>query len=81
LIICAAPQTIYGKLDPFVYSAGRELEETGIIYLQDMLPETAFVKLSWVLGDTKMSKNVKASMLNNFAGEFNDNISQDEFLN
>jgi len=81
LIVCAAPQTLYGRLDPFVYSAGRELEKTGIVYLKDMLPETAFVKLSWVLGDVKMSKDVKSAMLKNFAGEFNPKIEQDEFLN
>lgn len=84
LIVCAVPQTFYGKLHPFVYSAGRELEKTGIIYLKDMLPETAFVKLSWVLGDKKKSASldlVKEYMLKNFAGEINDKISFDNFLN
>ena len=32
LIICGAAQTIYGRLDPLVYSNGRELLKTGIIY-------------------------------------------------
>ncbi len=69
LVICAVPQTIYGRLDPLVYSTGRELLETGIIYLGDMLAETAFVKLGWVLGHKNW--NVKEKMLENFAGEFN----------
>jgi glutamyl-tRNA(Gln) amidotransferase subunit D len=81
MVVCFAPQTIYGKLDPLVYSAGRELEKTGIIYLKDILPETALVKLSWVLGNSKMKKNVKTNMLKNFAGEFNSNLGQGEFLN
>jgi len=72
LIVCAVAQTINGRLDPLVYSNGRELMETGVIYLEDMLSETALVKLGWVLGHAEWSKNresVKEKMLENFAGE------------
>lgn len=75
MIICAAAQTIYGRLDPLVYSNGRELLGTGIIYLEDMLAETALVKLGWVLGHKEWSKSkdkVKEKMLENISGEFND---------
>jgi len=74
LVICAVPQTIYGRLDPLVYSGGRELLDTGIIYLEDMLSETAFVKLGWVLGHKDWVKNkekIREKMLENFAGEIN----------
>jgi glutamyl-tRNA(Gln) amidotransferase subunit D len=74
LIVCAAPQTIYGRLDPFVYTNGRELLETGMIYLEDMLPETAYVKLGWVLGHKEWASSkdkIKEKMLENFAGEIN----------
>ncbi len=81
IFVCAVPQTLYGRLHPWTYSAGRELEKTGIVYLRDMLAETAFVKLSWVLGDTKMRKDVKGNMLNNFAREFSEYLAEDEFLN
>src|SRR3989338_5472602 len=54
VLVCAAAQTIYGRLDPYVYSNGRELEKTGVIFLEDMLSETALVKLGWVLGKTKI---------------------------
>src|SRR3989338_4172090 len=50
MIICGAPQTIFGRLNGNVYSAGRDLQKTGLIYLDDMLSETAFIKLGWVLG-------------------------------
>ena len=82
-IVCAAPQTIYGALDPMVYSVGRGLEKTGIIYLKDMLPETAFVKLGWVLGQTgsKDMGKVKEMMLTNYAKEFNERLTGEEFLN
>ena len=74
IIICAAAQTIYGRLDPLVYSTGRELLNSGVIYLEDMLAETALVKLGWVLGHkelTKDKKKVEELMLRNIAGEFN----------
>jgi glutamyl-tRNA(Gln) amidotransferase subunit D len=77
LIVCAASQTIYGRLDPLVYSNGRELLETGVIYLEDMLAETALVKLGWVLGHSDWVKNkdiIKEKMLENIAGELSDRL-------
>lgn len=77
LIICAASQTIYGRLDPLVYSNGRELLKTGIIYLEDMLSETALIKLSWVLGHKEWAKDkkiIQEKMLENFAGELNNKL-------
>ncbi len=71
MVICAASQTIYGRLNPKVYSTGRELEELGIIYLEDMLAETAFVKLGFVLGHKNWKGLVREKMLENFVGEFN----------
>ena len=79
VIICAAGQTIFGALNPMVYSTGRELQDTGIIYLKDMLAETAFVKLGWVLGHKEWAKDkevVKEKMLTNFVGEFNDRLEE-----
>jgi glutamyl-tRNA(Gln) amidotransferase subunit D len=59
IIVCAVSQCIYGKVDPLVYSNGREILATGVIYLEDMLAETAFVKLGWVLGHDEWKKNKK----------------------
>ncbi len=76
IVVCAACQTIYGRLNPGVYSAGRDLEKTGVIFLEDMLSETAFVKLAWVLGHGKWVKEnkVREKMKENFVGEFNDKL-------
>jgi len=74
-IICAAAQTIYGRLDPLVYSNGRELLDAGVIFLEDMLPETALVKLGFVLGHFGWKKNIKEKMLENLAGELNPKLS------
>jgi glutamyl-tRNA(Gln) amidotransferase subunit D len=83
MVICAAPQTLYGRLDPKVYSPGRELEKAGVIYLKDILGETAFVKLGWVLGKlaNKEIKNedVEELLLKNISKEFNDRLN-DEFI-
>ncbi len=72
LVVCATAQTIYGRLDPLVYVTGREILETGVFYLGDMLSETAFVKLGWVLGHEKW--NVEEKMLENFSYEFNNRL-------
>jgi glutamyl-tRNA(Gln) amidotransferase subunit D len=76
LVICGAPQTIYGRLNPNVYSAGRDLQKTGLIFLEDMLSETAFVKLGWVLGHSSWVRDgkIRAKMLENFAHELNDKL-------
>lgn len=79
VVVCAAAQTLYGRLDPFVYSPGRELEKIGVIYLGDMLPETALVKLGWVLGKKLGKEKVRELMLQNIAGEYNKRLGE-EFL-
>jgi glutamyl-tRNA(Gln) amidotransferase subunit D len=76
VVVCAAAQTLYGRLDPFVYSPGRELEKIGVIYLKDMLPETALVKLGWVVAREKSREKVKERMLENVAGEFNNRLDE-----
>ena len=74
LIVCATSQCIYGRVDPLVYSNGRELMKTGVIYLEDMLSETALVKLGWVLGKTQKREEVKKLMLENVRGELNNRL-------
>jgi len=74
LVVCVTAQTIYGRLDLLVYSNGRELLDAGVIPLEDMLSETALVKLSWVLGHKDW--DVKEKMLENIAGEFSDRIER-----
>ncbi|HIG51956.1 TPA: Glu-tRNA(Gln) amidotransferase subunit GatD [Candidatus Pacearchaeota archaeon] len=76
VIICAVPQTLYGGLNPNVYSSGRELKECGIIFLKDMLPETAFIKLGWVLGHRNWKGKEKEKMLNNFSGELSELLTE-----
>lgn len=83
MYIYAVPQTLYGRLDPYVYESARRILETGVVYLEDMLPETAFVKLGWVLGHREWRGSVvtSAKMLENISHEFNFRIEKEEFLN
>jgi glutamyl-tRNA(Gln) amidotransferase subunit D len=45
-------QTLWGFAQMYVYDTGRDLLDLGVVPLDNMLPETALMKLSWVLGHT-----------------------------
>ena len=63
-------QTIYGRVHPSVYTNLRLLfHDAGAISGEDMLTETAFVKLGWVMGHTKDIDEIKSMMMTNIAGE------------
>ena len=70
LVIAMTTQCLEGNADPFVYATGRELQRAGVLYLGDILPETAYVKLLWALGHANDSKAVEALLLSDVAGEF-----------
>ncbi|MBI4170388.1 MAG: Glu-tRNA(Gln) amidotransferase subunit GatD [Candidatus Aenigmarchaeota archaeon] len=68
--VVVATQTIYGRVNTNVYTNLRILfSETNAIPAEDMHPETAFVKLGFVLGHTKKLEEVRKLMLTNLAGE------------
>jgi glutamyl-tRNA(Gln) amidotransferase subunit D len=56
-------QTLWGYVHMFVYDTGRDLMAKGIIPAENMIPETAFIKLSWALGQTNDLEKVKEIML------------------
>jgi glutamyl-tRNA(Gln) amidotransferase subunit D len=71
--VVVAPQTIFGRINMNIYTAGRLLDDSGVIgNYCDWTAETALVKLMWVLGHTKDMKKVKEMMLTNYAGEISD---------
>jgi len=53
-----------------VYDTGRDLLTLGVIPLEDMFPETALVKLMWVLGQTSDPEEAKKLLKTKIAGEF-----------
>ncbi|RLF23374.1 MAG: Glu-tRNA(Gln) amidotransferase GatDE subunit D [Thermoprotei archaeon] len=64
-------QCLWGRINMNVYRRGVELLKMGVIPGEDMLPETALVKLMWVLAHTRDLKEVRRLMLTNIAGEIN----------
>ena len=62
-------QTIWGRVDMNVYNDGRDLLNLGVTPLEDMIPETAIVKLMWVTAQTKSASKIREMMLEPVAGE------------
>jgi len=71
IFIGITSQCIWGRVNLNVYSHGRELVKRGVVPLEDMHGETAFVKLKWCLGQTEDMDEVKRLMLTNLVGELN----------
>jgi glutamyl-tRNA(Gln) amidotransferase subunit D len=79
--VVVATQTIYGRTNTNVYTNLRILfHEAGAIPAEDMLPETAYVKLGWVLGHTKKLDKVRELMLTNIAGEITKRTEIETFM-
>ncbi|MCL5011770.1 MAG: Glu-tRNA(Gln) amidotransferase subunit GatD [Candidatus Marsarchaeota archaeon] len=81
MIVGITSQCIYGRTNPNVYSNLRLLNKTGAIHCEDMLSETALIKLSFLLGHDYERKEIEKKMLENTAGEINKRITISEFLN
>lgn len=70
-------QTIWGYVHMFVYDTGRDMMAKGVIPAGNMLPEVAFIKLGWALGQTEDPVEVKRIMLS----PINDEITEREPYN
>jgi len=70
-------QTIWGYVHMFVYDTGRDMMAKGIIPAGNMLPEVAYIKLGWALGQTDDLAKVKELMLT----PINDEITEREPYN
>ena len=73
-------QTLWGYVHMFVYDTGRDLMAKGIIPSENMLPEVAYVKLGWVLGQTDDLDKVKEIMLTPICGEITEREPHDGYL-
>ena len=71
IFIGMTSQCLFGRVNMNVYTTGRLLQEAGVTPLEDMLPETALVKLMWVLAHETDLNKIRELMLTNFAGEIN----------
>ncbi len=73
-------QTLWGYVHMFVYDTGRDLMAAGIIPAENMLPEVAYIKLGWALGQTDDLKKVKELMLTPINGEITEREPHDGYL-
>jgi glutamyl-tRNA(Gln) amidotransferase subunit D len=73
--VVAASQTLFGRVNLNVYSTGRRMLRAGVIPAEDMVPEAAYVKLSWVLARTRDLGEVRRLMLTPLAGEISERHS------
>ena len=73
-------QTLWGFVHMFVYDTGRDLMAKGIIPAENMLPEVAYIKLAWALGQTDDLERVRDIMLTPVCGEITEREPYDGYL-
>jgi len=73
-------QTLWGYVQMYVYETGREIMELGVVPAANMLPETAYMKLCWTLGQTDDRDAVRDIMLNPVCGETTDREPYNGYL-
>jgi len=69
MVVAMTSQCIWGRINMNVYYRGRDLLEIGVIPLEDMLSETALVKLMWIFGQTKDAEEAKKLLVTNISYE------------
>jgi glutamyl-tRNA(Gln) amidotransferase subunit D len=62
-------QCLFGRVCDRVYDTGRDRLRAGVIEGEDMLPETALVKMMWVLGNEQDAEKAGAMMAQDLRGE------------
>ncbi len=72
VVLAMTTQCLGGRADPYVYATGRELLKAGVVYLDDLLPETAYAKLVWALGHAPTPDEVRTLLQTPRASEFLD---------
>jgi glutamyl-tRNA(Gln) amidotransferase subunit D len=73
-------QTLWGYVNMFVYDTGRDLMTMGIIPTENMLPEVAYIKLGWALGQTTDLSKVREIMLTPVSGEITEREPYNGYL-
>lgn len=67
-IVVLTSNCIFGEVHPYIYKNCRRLDEIGVVFGGDMLTETAFVKLAWLLGNYPR-KDIPRLLQENLRGE------------
>lgn len=81
VVVGVATQTLYGRTHPFVYTNLRKLSvQLNCAFGEDMLPEVAYMKLAWLLGNFDSSEVVIEKFSENLVGEVNPSLDPESFL-
>ena len=67
-MVVLTSQCIFGRVHGDIYANCRRLKEIGVIFGEDMLTETAYVKLAWLLGNYS-KKETEKLIAENLRGE------------
>lgn len=78
-IVGITTQCLYGRVHPDVYSNLRRLSDIGCVFCEDMLPETAYIKLSWLLANYPEDE-VKILLNSNIRGEITERTKKENFV-
>jgi glutamyl-tRNA(Gln) amidotransferase subunit D len=73
-------QTLWGYVQMYVYDTGRDMMELGVVPAANLLPEVAYMKLGWTLGQTTEPEKVKEIMLTPIAGEITEREPSNGYL-
>jgi len=73
-------QTLWGYVQMYVYDTGRDMMELGVVPGANMLPEVAYMKLGWALGQTDDLAKVREIMMTPIAGEITDREPSNGYL-
>ncbi|MFW9845855.1 MAG: Glu-tRNA(Gln) amidotransferase subunit GatD [Candidatus Thorarchaeota archaeon] len=69
VVVAMTSQCISGRVNMDVYRTGVELLDLGVVACEDMLTETTFVKLSWLLANMKTIDKITAALTTPLSGE------------
>ena len=73
-------QTLWGYVQMYVYETGREMMQLGVVPAANLLPEVAYVKLCWALGQTDDLDKIKEIMMTPIAGEITEREPYNGYL-
>jgi len=72
-------QTLWGFSQMYVYDTGRDLLKIGVVPVDNMTPETALMKLGWVLGHTDDHDEVLTMMRTPYSHEITEREPHNAF--
>jgi glutamyl-tRNA(Gln) amidotransferase subunit D len=80
LVVAMSSQCLFGRVNMNVYRSGVELLDIGVVPCEDMLPETALVKMMWVLANTTNQETAKELLVTPLVGEIDTRSEESEYI-